>query len=129
MSVASRTKLVHCVAMKEDALVQFKLMLPAGLKARVEASAERNRRSLSQEIVWVLEDAFPAPIVESQKATLQRLFDHLCSYPDSEDILKVSEKVLNALKDESRTLTESELNALLLEALAAVQNHTSADNH
>ncbi|ATX64728.1 hypothetical protein [Roseinatronobacter bogoriensis] len=113
--------------MKADALVQFKLMLPAGLKTRVEASADRNRRSLSQEIVWALEERYPAPIEESRKVTLQRLFDHLCAYPDSEQVVEVSGKILHALKDEGRTLTESELNALLVEALGAVQAHEQAN--
>lgn len=60
MSVASRTNFVHYACMKEDALVQFKLMLPAGLKKRVEESASANRRTLSQEIVAILERAFPS---------------------------------------------------------------------
>lgn len=61
MSVASRTNFVHLDPMKEDALVQFKLMLPAGLKARVEVAAAENRRSLSQEIVATLDEKYPAP--------------------------------------------------------------------
>ena len=36
-------------------------MLPADLKARVEAAAKDGRRSLSQEIVAALEEKFPAP--------------------------------------------------------------------
>lgn len=61
MSVESRTKNVHNDGMKDDALVQFKLMLPAGLKRRVEDAARSSRRSLSQEIVATLEREFPAP--------------------------------------------------------------------
>ena len=60
MSVASRTNIVHYASMKEDTLVQFKLMLPAGLKKRIEERASDNRRTLSQEIVVVLERAFPS---------------------------------------------------------------------
>ena len=39
-----------------DRLIQFKLMLPADLKIRVEEVAFLNRRSLSQEIVAALEE-------------------------------------------------------------------------
>lgn len=59
MSVASRTKFVHVQHMKSESLVQFKLMLPADLKKRIEERATENRRTLSQEIVSVLERAFP----------------------------------------------------------------------
>ncbi|MGR3761082.1 hypothetical protein ACUXV3_13285 [Roseobacteraceae bacterium NS-SX3] len=47
--------------MKDEALVQFKLLLPASLKERLEAHAALNRRSLSQEIVVALEEKYPAP--------------------------------------------------------------------
>lgn len=47
--------------MKEEATVQFKLLIPVGLKARVEEMAILNRRSLSQEIVASLEEKYPAP--------------------------------------------------------------------
>ncbi|UWQ38463.1 hypothetical protein K3552_05490 [Leisingera aquaemixtae] len=47
--------------MKDADLVQFKLMLPALLKARVEEQASLNRRSLSQEIVTALEEKYPPP--------------------------------------------------------------------
>ena len=61
MSLASRTKFVHCALMKDADLLQFKLMLPAPLKARVEEQAALNRRSLSQEIVTALEEKYPLP--------------------------------------------------------------------
>ena len=60
MSLASRTFFVLYGNMKEEALVQFKLMLPAGLKQQLEERAQANRRALSQEIVAVLEQALPA---------------------------------------------------------------------
>ena len=47
--------------MSENAPIQFKLMLPADLKIRVEEMASLNRRSLSQEIVAALEDKYPTP--------------------------------------------------------------------
>lgn len=72
MSVESRTKNVHNGSMKDDALVQFKLMLPAGLKRRVEVAAHSTRRSLSQEIVAALEEKFPPPVVR-QSALLDLL--------------------------------------------------------
>jgi len=59
MSLAFGTKYVHKEVMKDDALIQFKLMLPATLKKRVETHAALNRRSLSQEIVTALEKTYP----------------------------------------------------------------------
>ena len=47
--------------MKDNSLIQFKLMLPADLKVRLEAAASRERRSLSQEIVATLEEKYPPP--------------------------------------------------------------------
>ncbi|MEO9651652.1 MAG: hypothetical protein ABJE99_13745 [Roseobacter sp.] len=47
--------------MSENTPIQFKLMLPADLKIRVEEMASLNRRSLSQEIVAALEDKYPTP--------------------------------------------------------------------
>lgn len=84
MSVASRTIFVHLATMKEEALVQFKLMLPAGLKARVEVSATSNRRSLSQEIVATLEDRYPAPgrVFDEAKAVLAALRQDVKGYAE-----------------------------------------------
>lgn len=61
MSVYSRTEIVHDVCMSENTPIQFKLMLPADLKIRVEEMASLNRRSLSQEIVAALEEKYPSP--------------------------------------------------------------------
>lgn len=77
MSVASRTIFVQYHPMKEESLVQFKLMLPSGLKARVESVAKENRRSLSQEIVATLEDAYPAPAPETNPALQAFISEHL----------------------------------------------------
>ena len=64
MSVASKTFYVHNESMKDEALIQFKLMLPAELKKRVETHANINRRSLSQEIVTALEKTYPVVAAE-----------------------------------------------------------------
>jgi hypothetical protein len=61
MSVYSRTEIVHDGSMSESTPIQFKLMLPADLKIRVEEMASLNRRSLSQEIVAALEEKYPSP--------------------------------------------------------------------
>jgi hypothetical protein len=45
--------------MKDEALIQFKLLLPAALKKRLETHSSINRRSLSQEIVVALEEKYP----------------------------------------------------------------------
>lgn len=61
MSVYPRTNYVHGAHMSEKTPIQFKLMIPADLKIRVEEMASLNRRSLSQEIVAALEEQYPAP--------------------------------------------------------------------
>lgn len=61
------------MGMKDDQLVQFKLMLPAALKARLDSNAALNRRSLSQEIVYALEERYPAPTPERATDPAARL--------------------------------------------------------
>lgn len=61
MSVYPRTNFVQVVIMREKTPIQFKLMIPADLKIRVEEMAALNRRSLSQEIVAALEEHYPTP--------------------------------------------------------------------
>lgn len=46
--------------MTTDERVQFKLMLPASLKASLEDEAHRNRRSLSAEIIARLTESLTA---------------------------------------------------------------------
>lgn len=60
MSMSSGTSIVHTGLMKDEALLQFKLLLPAALKKRLETHAALNRRSMSQEIVVALEEKYPA---------------------------------------------------------------------
>lgn len=69
-----------CAMNDSDNLVQFKLMIPAALKDRVMAAAQRERRSLSQEIVATLEEKYPAPNLEEEweylvKTRSRQLFD------------------------------------------------------
>lgn len=73
MSIALRTNIVHSEVMKEEALLQFKLMLPAALKKRVETNAALNRRSLSQEIVVALEEKYPSTGPETTTDPAARL--------------------------------------------------------
>lgn len=61
MSVYPRTNYVHDRCMSKKSPIQFKLMIPADLKIRIEEMASLNRRSLSQEIVAALEEQYPAP--------------------------------------------------------------------
>lgn len=60
MSISLRTNIVHGKVMKDETLIQFKLLLPVALKKRLETHASLNRRSLSQEIVVALEEKYPA---------------------------------------------------------------------
>ncbi|WP_428029815.1 Arc family DNA-binding protein [Ancylobacter sp.] len=50
--------------MSEDDRVQYKFMIPASLKARLEDQAHENRRSLSAEIISRLEQSFSRPLPE-----------------------------------------------------------------
>lgn len=52
--------------MKIGSQAPFGLRMPPDLKARVDASAKSNRRSMNSEIVLHLERAFPAPAANSQ---------------------------------------------------------------
>jgi hypothetical protein len=47
--------------MTQEERVQYKFMIPASLKQRIEDAAHENRRSVSAEIVGTLEEAYPAP--------------------------------------------------------------------
>lgn len=49
---------------KDNETQQFKLNLPAGLRQRIESAAEQNRRSVTGEIIFALEKAYP-PAIES----------------------------------------------------------------
>lgn len=73
MSLAIRTENVQKEIMKDDALLQFKLMLPATLKKRVETHAALNRRSLSQEIVTALEKTYPVAAADAPSDPAARL--------------------------------------------------------
>lgn len=55
--------------MTDSRLVQFKLMLPADLKARLEELASKSHRSLSQQIVTQLYLSF-------ELADLEKKLDH-----------------------------------------------------
>lgn len=56
--IASRTFFVHLLTMSEPLKLQFKLMVPSGLKDQLEQAAHENRRSLSGEMIARLEASF-----------------------------------------------------------------------
>lgn len=47
---------------KDNETQQFKLNLPAGLRQRIEIAAERNRRSVTSEMIFALEKTYPEEI-------------------------------------------------------------------
>lgn len=61
------------IGMKNDGLQQYKILIPASLKARVERHATHSKRSLSQEIIATLEEKYPAPLPEQVKEPGARL--------------------------------------------------------
>ena len=73
MSISLRTNIVHSADMKNENLIQFKLLLPAALKKRLETHASLNRRSLSQEIVVVLEEKYPTDAADTTQDPAARL--------------------------------------------------------
>jgi hypothetical protein len=73
MSILSGTNIVHTGIMKDEALLQFKLLLPAALKKRLETHAALNRRSMSQEIVVALEEKYPAGEPDARSDPAARL--------------------------------------------------------
>jgi FMN-dependent NADH-azoreductase len=89
--------------MQEKALVQFKLMLPAGLKARVEAAAKENRRSLSQEIVDTLEREYPAPdpveTIELTEEAIASIRSQLQAADMPEDERQKGERMISSMQN------------------------------
>lgn len=61
--------------MSGDERVQYKFMIPSGLKARLEEAAHNSRRSLSAEIIARLEHTLAAPTEQaSRDATAANLY-------------------------------------------------------
>lgn len=82
--------MVHFVGMArpKQSDPQFKLRIPEELKARITAAAEANNRSVSSEILEVLEVAFPPPDadVAEMVSELNELQLKLRSEPDHDEI-------------------------------------------
>ena len=89
MSISLGTNIVHHAIMKDEALLQFKLLLPAALKKRLETHATINRRSLSQEIVVALEEKYP------QQNRMRRpiLLPGCCSGLPKESVVEIPNRV------------------------------------
>lgn len=51
---------------------QINMRIPLGLRDRIKISAEKNRRTMTSEVVFILEQAFPA----SKAATGEEFGDH-----------------------------------------------------
>lgn len=98
--------------MKEDAPIQFKLLLPAGLKARLDAQARANRRSLSQEIIFILEHALPATGERLRKTYALVDLAELVSEIEGEDGDRLRNLVSKRLEEE-----QSELEKLMSQYL------------
>lgn len=66
----------------QDALVQFKLMIPSRLKDAIANVAQAKRRSLSQEIVSALEEKYPvAPDGTTIVMALEDIYHALMGHP------------------------------------------------
>lgn len=63
--------------MSDDPRIQYKFMIPASMKQRLEDAAHENRRSLSAEIISRLEttlemdDYVPGPNVQTDETALE----------------------------------------------------------
>lgn len=55
--------------MTQEDRVQYKFMIPVGLKSRIEDAARKNRRSVSAEIVGTLEEQYPEPVSPFEEVT------------------------------------------------------------
>lgn len=88
------------MAVKRSYPDQLLLRMPAGLRDRIKANAERNGRSMSAEIVRVLEREFPEPLsIGSRLEELQHLFSALRKvrgYSSAVDV--ITEEILNVIK-------------------------------
>ena len=75
--------------------MQFKFLLPIALRERIEAAAAKNRRSVSGEIIFALEKAYPDS-AEDFGPMFQRLFDELMEIADRGDHAGLQARVVNA---------------------------------
>lgn len=102
MSVASRTVFVHNSRMADDR-VQFKLLLPAGLKERLEDAAHAERRSVSAEIIARLEASFaaaPEPVPVLTPEIFDQLFGRLAIIEQKIDDSSNSERLPSFIRTE-----------------------------
>lgn len=83
---------------------RFQVRLPAGLRDRIKAEAERNGRSMNTEIVSTLEEAYPDP------DQLARELDFMT------EIDEIQEKL-----DKLRTARMAEARGIIEEAEHAIQ--------
>ncbi|WP_082024733.1 Arc family DNA-binding protein [Mameliella alba] len=60
---------------RED--LHFRLRIPEDLKARVEAAARGNHRSMTAEIVATLEEKYPAPMEDMELSTLASWIEYV----------------------------------------------------
>lgn len=114
MSVASRTNIVHISIMNDpDRPVQFKLMIPARLKDRVSDAAELNRRSLSQEIVEALSEAYPGEMTADHlEWTLNYLITELEKTTDPDRRERIFKLMRISIKEMRRVVSGRDLRHL-----------------
>ncbi|WP_090752204.1 hypothetical protein [Paracoccus chinensis] len=115
--------------MDEDRLVQFKLMLPASLKADLEAGAAEARRSLSQHIVGILlgvqklaneAEKFGDPVAFIENAVAHGEKDEIRLM--REETIKMSEAVSAAFESLKRREDRvQEIEEQLIERLKAIE--------
>lgn len=79
---------------------QLKLRLSEDLKARISEAAARNGRSMNAEIVWVLEQHYPAPWpLEARIEEMIKLAAALRDTSDSALVEKLTDEMRETLKE------------------------------
>lgn len=100
---------------KETETHQFKLNLPADLRERIESAAERNRRSVTGEIIFSLETAYPKAIendLDRALGSLAVVLNMLSESGDEDAIqqgLRYAQKTLDDLKVKDRRFWYTQL--------------------
>jgi hypothetical protein len=96
---------LHSLGMSEkgkypsEVAERFQIRLPAGLRDRIKAYAERHGRSMNTEIVRVLEREFPEPWPLSTQITqLVELSNSLKESIGSEDLNKLGDMLLKTVE-------------------------------
>lgn len=106
---------------RED--LHFRLRIPEDLKARVEAAAKENHRSMTAEIVATLEEKYPKPPADDELSRVRPLIDMIVALTPKQNRHRAIQRVdawLNELGHPYR-LTIRDENGMVISRLVPRQ--------